>query len=306
MDKTNAPVPGEMEFLEPGIRRILCPNPSPMTYWGTNTFILGEGSVAVVDPGPDMPGHLDAILAGVATGERIAKILVTHAHVDHSPGARLLSDRTGAPVMAFGNALAGRSKVMCDLVSGGMASGGEGVDQGFRPDETLEDGDEIDVGGLSIGAIWTPGHFANHLSFAIGDAVLVGDHVMAWASSLVSPPDGDLTAFMASCEKLRARHDRVHYPAHGPAITDPTARLDWLIAHRKSRESEILAVLTSGPRDVAQLTRAIYTDTPDTLIPAAERNVFAHLIDLHTRGFVTSSPALTPDARFMRNEAEKM
>lgn len=300
------PVVGQIELLEPGVRRILCPNPSPMTYWGTNTFVLGEGDVAIVDPGPRDLGHMQAILNGLERGERVSKILVTHAHVDHSPLARDLSAATGAPVVAFGDAEAGRSAVMRALVADGMTTGGEGVDAGFAPDETLGDGETIEVGGVTIEAIWTPGHFANHLSFAVADAVLVGDHVMAWASSLVSPPDGDLTAFMASCEKLRARNDRIHYPAHGPAISDPAGRLDWLIAHRKGRESEILALLSPAPKDVAQLTRAIYTDTPDTLMPAAERNVFAHLIDLHARGFVAATPTLSPDATFARREAEKM
>ncbi len=298
MTDETPPTAGVMDRLEPGIRRILCPNPSPMTYWGTNTFVLGEGRVGVVDPGPDMPTHLDAILAGLARGEEVGAILVTHAHVDHSPGARTLAARTGAPVYAYGDARAGRSQVMRDLVAAGMTSGGEGVDQDFVPDEVMADGDRTEIGGLTVEAIWTPGHFANHLSFAVGDAVLVGDHVMAWASSLVSPPDGDLTAFMASCERLHARNDRIFYPAHGPAIEDPAARLDWLIGHRKGREAEILAHLANGPATVATLTRTIYTETPATLLPAAERNVFAHLIDLKTRGLVTAEPALAPDARF--------
>jgi glyoxylase-like metal-dependent hydrolase (beta-lactamase superfamily II) len=293
------PAHGELVTLEPGLRRIIAPNPSPMTYWGTNTFVLGGGAVTVVDPGPDLPDHMDALLAGLAPGEEVARILVTHSHVDHSPLARRLSAATGAPVLAFGDATAGRSQVMSDLVAQGMASGGEGVDQGFAPDEILRDGETLDIGsGLSVEAIWTPGHYSNHLSFAIGDAVLVGDHVMAWASSLVSPPDGDLTAFMASCEKLLARRDRIHFPAHGPAIEGPEARLRWLIDHRKSRETSILAALEPGPATVAGLTRSIYTDTPEPLLAAAQRNVFAHLIDLSTRGKVSAEPTLDPEARF--------
>ncbi|MAM61111.1 MBL fold metallo-hydrolase [Maritimibacter sp. UBA3975] len=295
------PAHGEMVTLEPGIRRIIARNPSPMTYWGTNTFVLGEGAVTVVDPGPDLPDHMTALLAGLAPGETVAQIFVTHSHLDHSPLARRLSAKTGAPVFAFGDATAGRSQVMSDLVAQGMPAGGEGVDRAFEPDVVLADGDEVDIGGgRKVEAIWTPGHYSNHLSFAIGDAVLVGDHVMAWASSLVSPPDGDLTAFMGSCEKLLARDDRIHYPAHGPAIEDPKARLAWLMDHRKGRERAILEALAEGPATVPTLTRTIYTDTPDTLIPAAERNVFAHLIDLATRGAVTASPKLAPDARFAR------
>ncbi|MZR12956.1 MBL fold metallo-hydrolase [Maritimibacter sp. DP07] len=295
------PAHGEMVPLEPGLRRIIAPNPSPMTYWGTNTFVLGEGRVTVVDPGPMLPDHLEAILAGLAPGETIDRILVTHSHVDHSPLARPLAERTGAPVLAFGNATAGRSPVMADLVAQGMTSGGEGVDHDFVPDEILGDGDRLDIGGgLTVEAIWTPGHYSNHLSFAMGDLVLVGDHVMAWASSLVSPPDGDLTAFMASCDRLMARDERIHYPAHGPAIEDPKARLTWLIEHRKGREAQILAALTNGPATAEALTRAIYTDVDPALLPAAERNVFAHLIDLATRGQVTADPALSPDATFAR------
>lgn len=293
------PAHGVMEPMEPGLRRIIAPNPSPMTYWGTNTFVLGAGDVTVVDPGPDHTGHLEAILAGLDPGERVVRILVTHSHVDHSPLARVLSKTTGAPVIAFGDATAGRSQVMSELVSAGMTSGGEGVDAGFAPDDVMADGDRIDIGGgLTVEAIWTPGHYSNHLSFAVGDMVLVGDHVMAWASSLVSPPDGDLTAFMNSCERLLARDDRILYPAHGPAIKDPKTRLRWLIDHRKGREAGILEQLGTGPATPARLTRAIYTDTPDALLPAAERNVFAHLIDLWSRGIVAATPTLSPSATF--------
>ena len=293
------PAHGVMEAMEPGLRRIIAPNPSPMTYWGTNTFVLGEGDVTVVDPGPDHAAHLEAILGGLAPGERVDRILVTHSHVDHSPLARGLSRATGAPVIAFGSSLAGRSQVMADLVAQGMTSGGEGVDADFVPDEEMADGDRLDIGGgLTVEAIWTPGHFSNHLSFAVGDMILVGDHVMGWASSLVSPPDGDLTAFMASCERLIARDARIHYPAHGPAIDDPKARLRWLIEHRKGREASILAQLATAPATPETLTRAIYTDTPPALIPAAERNVFAHLIDLWTREKVTATPTLSPGAMF--------
>lgn len=293
------PAHGVMEEMEPGLRRIIAPNPSPMTYWGTNTFVLGEGDVTLVDPGPNIPAHAQAILGGLAPGERVARILVTHSHLDHSPLARPLADSTGAPVIAFGDAYAGRSQVMRDLVAAGMDTGGEGVDADFVPDETLADGARVDIGsGLVVEAIWTPGHYANHLSFAIGDAVLVGDHVMAWSSSLVSPPDGDLTAFMASCERLLSRDDRIHYPAHGPAIDDPKARLQWLLDHRRGREAEILAALADGPANPRALTHQIYTETPAALMGAAERNVFAHLIDLATRGLVTPSPTLAPDALF--------
>lgn len=298
-NRSDSPDTGVMETIAPGIRRIIAPNPSPMTYWGTNSFVLGEGRVAVIDPGPADPVHMQAILDGLAPGEQVAEILVTHAHLDHSPLARPLAQATGAPIIAFGDATAGRSPVMTDLVAQGLTSGGEGVDPDFTPDICVADGEIFDAGGLRIEAIWTPGHFSNHLSFAMQDVVFTGDHVMAWASSLVSPPDGDLTAFMASCHKLAARNDRVYYPAHGPEITDPAKRINWLIEHRLSREAQILDALNSpGPHSVATLTRQIYTDTPTALIPAAKRNVFAHLIDLSTRKIIFAKPQLQVDAEF--------
>lgn len=293
------PPAGQMLAMEPGIRRILAPNPSPMTYWGTNTYVIGEGNVAVIDPGPADKTHLEAILAGLAPGEKVAQILVTHAHLDHSPLARPLADRTGAAVLAFGDALAGRSQVMQDLVAGGLSSGGEGVDTAFQPDICLSDGEAISVGGHEIEVIWTPGHFANHISFATNGAVFTGDHVMGWASSLVSPPDGDLTAFMTSCEKLRQRNDQIYYPGHGAPVDDPAERINWLISHRKKREAEILETLKQGDENtVAGLTRHIYADTPAALIPAAERNVFSHLIDLSERRLVRAEPQLSTEAKF--------
>ncbi|MEJ1992304.1 MAG: MBL fold metallo-hydrolase [Maritimibacter sp.] len=295
-----APAPGVMEVISPGIRRILAPNPSPMTYWGTNTFVLGEGDVAVVDPGPHIPAHMQAILAGLAPGEQVAQILVTHAHLDHSPLARALSQATGAPIYGFGPAEAGQSEVMKALAAQGLTAGGEGVDHDFRPDLELSDGERFVIGSVEIEALHTPGHMANHLSFALGDVVLTGDLVMGWASTLISPPDGDLTAFLASCERLKARSDRLFLPAHGAPITDPAARLDWLIAHRRSREAAILEALGSGEADIATLARQIYTDTPAALLPAAERNIFAHLIDLTGRNLTRALPQLSVDAKFIR------
>ncbi|SMR71743.1 Glyoxylase, beta-lactamase superfamily II [Aliiroseovarius halocynthiae] len=298
-DHATPPGTGIMQRIEPGIRRIIAPNPSPMTYWGTNTFVLGEGDVVVIDPGPPDLSHMRALLDGLQQGERITHILVTHAHLDHSPLARILSESTKAPVLAFGDAQSGRSDVMRDLVERGLSSGGEGVDASFKCDITLSDGEIFTAGGLQIEAIWTPGHFANHLCFATQGAVFTGDHIMAWASSFVSPPDGDLTAFMASCHKLAARKDRVFYPAHGGQIDNPATRLNWLIQHRLTREAEIRTALTRmKTASVSSLTREIYTDTPGALIPAAERNVFAHLIDLATREIVSAAPHLEANAFF--------
>jgi len=292
----NPPV-GVVQRPEPGLRMVLAPNPSPMTFRGTNTYILGEGDVAVIDPGPDAPAHLQAILGALAPGERVSHILITHSHVDHSALAPALSRATGAPVLAFGDSSAGQRPEMARLAG---LSGGEGVDRAFRPDATLADDEVLHGAGWSLTALWTPGHMANHLSFAWRDAVFTGDHVMGWATSMVSPPDGDLTAFMASLEKLVPRQDRVFYPAHGAPVTAPAARLAGLIAHRRGREAQILQALTHGPATPAELAARIYTDTAPALLPAAARNVLAHLLDLTERNLV--SPDGTPgnESRFSR------
>jgi glyoxylase-like metal-dependent hydrolase (beta-lactamase superfamily II) len=292
------PRPGAVLDIAPMVRRILAPNPSPMTFHGTNTYLVGQTDLAVIDPGPAHEGHLQAILAAVQPGQRISHILVTHAHLDHSPLAHPLSQATGAPVLAFGDAGAGRSAVMQTLAAQGLAGGGEGVDAGFKPDQDLPDGGIVTGDGWRIAAIWTPGHFGNHLSFALGDIVFTGDLVMGWASSLVSPPDGDLTDFMASCARLRARDDRLYLPGHGAPVTAPAARLDWLIAHRQGRESAILAALADGPATAATLAARIYTDTPIPLLPAAARNVFAHLVDLTQKNRIEPEGPLAWTARF--------
>lgn len=301
-DPDFAPPVGVALPLEPGLRRILAPNPSPMTFRGTNTYLLGTRDLAVIDPGPDDPDHLAAIRAALGPGQRISHILVTHAHLDHSPLARALSRATGAPVLAFGDARAGRSAVMDRLAASGLAGGGEGVDAGFCPDQTLADGDCVTGDGWQVRALHTPGHFGNHLSFVWGDAVFSGDLVMGWSTSLVSPPDGDLTDFMASCARLAGLDLRIAYPGHGGAIGTPRTRLQALIAHRLGREAAILAALAHGPATPAALAAQIYTTTPAALIPAATRNVFAHLVDLHGKSRVSATPGLAWDALFMRRD----
>lgn len=288
---------GVVELLAPGLRRILAPNPSPMTYRGTNTYLLGAQAVAVIDPGPLNEAHLDAILSACA-GARITHILVTHAHLDHSPLARPLAEVTGAPVLAFGPATAGRSDAMQALADTGLGGGGEGIDRAFEPDEALKDGAQFTAGDTDLLAIWTPGHLCNHMCFATQDALFCGDHVMGWASTLVSPPDGDLRAFMDSCARLRALPERTFYPGHGAPIAAAHARLDWLMAHRRARETALLAQLETGAQPLPALARAIYTDVPAPMLPAAERNLFAHLIDLHARGVVTATPDLHESAQF--------
>ena len=292
-----APRVGRAYPLEAGLRLILAPNPSPMTHLGTNTYLLGQTQIAVIDPGPDNDAHLAAILAAVAP-HRVSHILVTHSHLDHSPLAKRLAALTGAKIYAFGTHLAGRSPVMADLAAQGLAGGGEGIDHGFAPDVMLKDGDCVDGHDWSLTALHTPGHIGNHLSYIWNDAVFTGDHVMGWASSLVSPPDGDLTDFMQSCEKLQNIRAQVFYAGHGAPIHDPQRRLAWLIAHRNAREAQILAALMQGEADAATLTRTIYTDIPPLLMKAAERNVFAHLVDLSEKRRVTALSHLSPQATF--------
>ncbi|MCE8511654.1 MBL fold metallo-hydrolase [Ruegeria pomeroyi] len=286
--------------LEPGIRRIVAPNPSPMTYRGTNTYLVGTRELAVIDPGPLSEAHLEAILAALGPGESISHIVVTHTHLDHSPLARPLAKRTGAPVLAFGGPEAGRSAVMRDLAAQGLAGGGEGIDTGFLPDHTVADGARIEGDGWQLEVIHTPGHLGNHIALAWQDVCFTADHVMGWASSLVSPPDGDLTDFMTACRNLRARDWRLFHPGHGAPVSAPGARLDWLIGHRMGREEAILVALADGPATAEALARRIYTETPAALLPAATRNVFAHLVDLTGRNRVAPEEKLSVVARFQR------
>ncbi len=285
-----------IQVLEPGLRRLVAPNPSPMTGRGTNTYILGHEEVVIIDPGPDDPAHLDAILAA-ARGAPIARILVTHAHLDHSALARRLADRTSAPVAAFGDCRSGRSDAMQGLERIG---GGEGLDHAFAPDEILPDGAELSGRGWQVQAMWSPGHLGNHLTFLWNDAAFCGDLVMAWSTSLVSPPDGDLTQFMASCRALACRRPRILYPGHGDAIDEPQKRIDTLVAHRVNREREILSALAIGPASARQIARSVYTDLRPGLLPAAERNVMAHLIDLTGRSLVQPLATPSPATHYIR------
>lgn len=299
-DRSFNPSVGVAETLDNGLRRVLAPNPSPMTFRGTNTYLLGQSDIAVIDPGPDHVGHLEAILAALDPGQQISHIFVTHSHVDHSPLAHRLSAATGAPVLAFGASGTGRSAIMTELAASGLADAGEGIDPDFSPDILLTDGETVGGPDWELTALWTPGHLGNHLSFAMGDMAFVGDLVMGWASSLVSPPDGDLTDFMASCRRLRARGAEAFHAGHGAPIETPMARLDWLIEHRLSREAAILQQLEHGSADASALAKAIYTETPAALLPAAERNVLAHLIDLYGRKRVQPLGVLSEHTIFTR------
>ncbi|MDW3221312.1 MAG: MBL fold metallo-hydrolase [Paracoccaceae bacterium] len=289
---------GRAETLRPGLRRIVAPNPSAMTYRGTNTYLLGDTEIAVIDPGPDNASHLAAILNAVTPNQRITHIVVTHSHLDHAPLARPLQDACGAEIYAFGSAEAGRSKIMKALAASGVTGGGEGVDIDFAPDRTVADGDMIRTKDWQLEVLHTPGHIGNHICLAWGECCFTADHVMGWASSLVSPPDGDLSDFMTSCERLGERQWDSFFPGHGDVISDPKGRLNWLINHRKSRETAILSALRAKPANARDLAREIYTEVPHELHDAAARNVLAHLIDLHKKNAVQFDRPLAQNSVF--------
>ena len=279
------------------LTRVLAPTPSPMTAEGTNSWILGRDALAVIDPGPALPDHLDALVAAI-DGRPVRAILVTHAHLDHSPAAAPLAARTGAPVLAFGDARAGRALRMQGLAGLG---GGEGVDAGFAPDRRLSDGDEVAGDGWTLRAHWTPGHMANHMAFEWRGAgtVFTGDTVMGWASTLISPPDGDLVQFMASLDRLEGLEADRFLPGHGAAVEAPGQRCRDLRAHREARSEAILGAL-NAPRRIEAVVAEVYADTPPALRAAAARNVLAHLVALEAAGRVTADPAPGPDALWRR------
>ena len=288
--------------LQPGLSVVTAPNAGPMTFTGTQTYLLGTDALAIIDPGPDIESHLQALLAAIA-GRAVSHVIVTHSHVDHSPLSRRLAEITRAPILAFGTAHEARSPVMDRLAKAGDLGGKEGIDTDFRVDQKVGDGELIPGDGWTLRALHTPGHLSNHLCFAWqeADAVFSGDHVMGWATTMVSPPDGDLTDFMRSLEKLARRtDDRIFYPGHGAAITEPLAMVKHQINHRKMRESQIYEALGAGAASAPELAMQIYTDVDPRLLPAASRNVFAHLIDLCERGLVAAPQGMTQASRFER------
>jgi glyoxylase-like metal-dependent hydrolase (beta-lactamase superfamily II) len=268
---------GTIETLSPLVRRVLAPNPSPFTFTGTQTQIVGTGTVAVIDPGPDLPEHVDALLAALE-GEEVAAILCTHTHRDHSPASRPLAAATGAPVVGCA-ALA--------IEDDGPRADDE-FDPDYLPDRVLADGERIHAPGWTLEAVHTPGHTSNHLCFALAEerALFTGDHVMGWSTTIVSPPDGDMAAYMASLDRLLARDDRVYYPAHGPEVEAPQKLVRNLIAHRRQREAQVLEQLRKGEGRISAMVEAMYAAVDPRLYPAAERSVLAHLIDLQARGLV--------------------
>lgn len=285
---------------EPDLRLIRAPNPSPMTEAGTNSWLISDrGQAMLIDPGPALPAHHAALMQALAGLELVA-ILVTHSHLDHSAGVPALAQATGAPVLALGPHFTGQSPRMAALQAQGLTAGAEGIDHDFRPDQGLTDGQPLRLGRFEVDAIRTPGHTANHMAFACGGLLFSGDHAMGWASSLISPPDGDMGDYMASLDRLAARDWRRMLPGHGAPVEDPAARLAELTRHRRQREAEILAAVTDTPADAATIARAVYRDTPAALMGAATRNVLAHLVDLHDRSLIRTEPPLTATAGFTR------
>ncbi|MCJ2178206.1 MBL fold metallo-hydrolase [Novosphingobium album (ex Hu et al. 2023)] len=265
------------ERVGPLVRRVLARNPSPFTYTGTQTYIVGDGSnVAVIDPGPDDVEHLDALLAAIGDAGVVA-ICCTHTHRDHSPAASPLAARTGAPIIGCAPLTLDDEGPRADAA----------FDPGYVPDRVLADGEAIPGEGWTLRGVSTPGHTSNHLCFALEEtgALFTGDHVMGWSTSVVSPPDGDMTAYLASLHKLYDREqDTIYYPAHGPAVTRPRQLVRGMIGHRRSREKQIQRQIEAGHTRVPDMVAQMYKGVDERLWPAAGRSVLAHLIDLEKRG----------------------
>lgn len=297
--RDHSTVVGAPEALAPGLVAVTAPNPGPMTFTGTRSYLLGGTEVAAIDPGPDDPAHLKALTAALAPGARVTVIFVTHAHLDHSAGARALQASTGAPILGFGERA--RSPAMARLAAEGALGGGEGVDAAFQPDLRLRDGEVVSGAGWRLEAVHTPGHLGDHLCFgwAEGRALFSGDTVMGWATTLISPPDGDLGAFLASLRRLQGRSETIYFPGHGAPVRDPKGMIAWQLAHRAEREAQIRAALAAGPAAIPALVENIYRDLAPALRPAAARNVLAHLLDLAERGLVRTNEAIGPAAVFV-------
>jgi hydroxyacylglutathione hydrolase len=260
------------------IRRILAPNPGPYTGDGTNTWLIEAEAPVLIDPGPDLEAHLAAILAAL-TGRKLAAILVTHGHRDHSGLAPRLGAATGAAIWADAHPLGRRQGI----------SPGPGVDLGFRPDEVLSPGARLRFGGIEIEALHTPGHLDSHYAFALGERLFSGDHVMGWSTSVVMPPEGDMADYRASLARLAERVWARAYPGHGPEIADPGARIAELIAHRNARADQILATLAQGAMRLEDLLPRIYPGLAPALEGAALGNLAAHLEELIGQGHVTEA-----------------
>ncbi|WP_176591770.1 MBL fold metallo-hydrolase [Sphingobium sp. EM0848] len=277
---------GTLMQLSPLVGRVLAPNPSPFTYTGTQTYLVGVEDVAVVDPGPDDPAHLDALLAAIG-GRPVTAILCTHTHRDHSPAAAPLSALTGAPIIGCAPLTLDDDGPRADAA----------FDAAYRPDRVLTDGERIEGKGWTLEAVATPGHTSNHLCFALIEeaALFTGDHVMGWSTSVVSPPDGDMTAYMASMQRLLDRTDAIFYPAHGDPVESPQRLVRGMMGHRKQREGQIMRFLQRhGASEIPTMVAEMYKGVDPRLHSAAGRSVLAHLIDLDGRGIA----AATGDGRW--------
>lgn len=282
---------GRCDQVSPLVRRVIADNPGPFTFTGTGTYIIGRDEVAVIDPGPDDPSHLAAILAATE-GERITHVLITHHHSDHSPLAGPLKARTGAPIYG------------CAVASPPVDDGGvkteAGHDLGFRPDVSLCAGGEVSGPGWTIEAIPTPGHTSNHICYALKEenCLFSGDHIMGWSTTVITPPDGDMTAYMESLALIRARGFSTLWPTHGPPVRDVTAFIDAYIAHRREREAQILKALAAGHGRISAMVPLLYADVDPRLHPAAARSVLAHMIDLTRRGRVATDGPPGADSEY--------
>ncbi|MHB1139610.1 MAG: MBL fold metallo-hydrolase [Microthrixaceae bacterium] len=256
--------------VAPGIRRVVARNPSKYTAWGTGTYLLGRGEVAIVDPGPVLAEHVEAVLAAVA-GETVTHLLITHTHADHSPATATIQERTGAVSYGFG-----------PHPEDAETDGEEHGDRDFDPDVRVEDGEVLVGGDFQVECLHTPGHISNHVCYSErGRGVLFsGDHVMGWSTSVVSPPDGRIADYLTSLELLLPRDERTYLPTHGPAIDDPRPYVRQLIDHRLARERQILTLLGARPRSVAELVEVMYAEVREELHAPAARSVGAHLVKL--------------------------
>jgi len=274
---------GRCDTVSPLIRRVIARNPGPFTFTGTGTYIVGRGTVAVIDPGPDLPEHLEALLAALE-GETVSHILVTHHHLDHSPLARPLAEATGAVIL-------GRAAPAEATASGGAATGHgleEGADGRFRPDIELTDGQKVSGPGWTLAALTTPGHTSNHVCFALPEenALFCGDHIMGWSTTVITPPDGDMGDYFASLAKVKARSFDTLWPTHGAPIRDVEPFIDAYVAHRRAREAQILDALATGHTRIRPMVADLYAAVDPRLHPAAAHSVLAHMLHLVAEGRV--------------------
>ena len=273
--------------LQDGLMRLIAPNPSPMTSTGTNTYILGRKELLIIDPGPNSEAHLRNIMEVIPDNTKVTHILITHSHLDHSGLAPKLSKILNAPTLAFGTALDGLSNDMKRICKMGLTFETFGIDTEFVPDHFLEDKEKISSLEWEVVAHHTPGHLSNHICYQYLDKLFTGDHIMEWSTSVISPPEGDVSQFINSCEKIYNLHCKKFYPGHGIPVENPGERIVELIEHRKKREAEILNFLKNRDATISQITRNIYLNIDQNLLSVASRNVKAHLIDLIIKKQVT-------------------